>query len=333
MNIIDSNIETKIHIKNSTPIEDKLHVIVVMSNICEYKIRYKLCEEFIDKMEREQDIIIYVVELAYNNQTFKVTNANNKRHLQLRTEIPLWHKENMINLGIKYLLPSDWKAVAWIDADIEFDNPHWATDTLKILNRNKDVVQLFSHAVNMSKDMQIQNIYTGFAYQYCHNFKKDRGIHYWHPGFAWACSRNAYDKLGKIFEHAILGSGDNIISSCFLGKGVESLKKGMSNNYINFVREYQNKFAGLKLGYVSGSIRHHYHGKKKNRKYYGREDILINNKYDPNLHVSYDASGILIPTSECSKQFLNEIFEYFTNRNEDDITKDNEADTDGNESA
>ena len=49
------------------------------------------------------------------------TNANNKKHLQLNTNnIPLWHKENMINIGIRKLLPNNWKAVAWIDADIEF---------------------------------------------------------------------------------------------------------------------------------------------------------------------------------------------------------------------
>ena len=28
----------------------------------------------------------------------------------------------MINLGIKYLLPATWKAVAWIDEDIEFED-------------------------------------------------------------------------------------------------------------------------------------------------------------------------------------------------------------------
>lgn len=45
----------------------------------------------------------------------------------------------MINLGVRYLLPEKWKAFAWIDADIEFENSTWAVDTLKILNGSRDI--------------------------------------------------------------------------------------------------------------------------------------------------------------------------------------------------
>jgi hypothetical protein len=37
--------------------------------------------------------------------------------LQLRTDTPIWHKENMINLGVRRLLSDNYKAFAWIDAD------------------------------------------------------------------------------------------------------------------------------------------------------------------------------------------------------------------------
>ena len=122
-------------IKNNDKIEDFLHTVMVISNPCLYQIRYKLAYEFIERMQKEDSIILYIVELAYGDQEFMVTEENNPRHLQLRANIPpLWHKENMINLGIEKLLPSDWKAVAWVDADIEFDNPHWASDTLNVKN-------------------------------------------------------------------------------------------------------------------------------------------------------------------------------------------------------
>ena len=39
------------------PIEDKLHVIAVVSNPCNYKIRYKLTKEFIARMEKEINVI------------------------------------------------------------------------------------------------------------------------------------------------------------------------------------------------------------------------------------------------------------------------------------
>ena len=56
--------------------------------------------------------------------------------------------------------------MAWIDADIEFENASWATDTLKILNGCSDVVQLFSHAVDMDKNNYTLNTFSGFGYNY-----------------------------------------------------------------------------------------------------------------------------------------------------------------------
>lgn len=44
---------------------------------------------------------------------------------------PLWHKDNMINLGVENLLPEDCKAFAWIDADLDFESHSWALDKLQ----------------------------------------------------------------------------------------------------------------------------------------------------------------------------------------------------------
>jgi hypothetical protein len=304
---------------NNFPIEEKLHVIAVVSNPCNFKIRWKLTQEFMKRMEKEPDVIFYLVEMVYGEQEFEVTSATNKRHLQVRCDIPLWHKENMINLGVKHLLPKDWKAFAWIDADIDFDNVHWASDALKLLNGGKDFIQLFSHAIDMDFQKKIMNTFTSFAYQYSKNFKKGVGINYWHPGFAWACNRYAYEKLGGIFEEGIMGSGDNIMCHAFIKKAPESLKEGMSKGYIEIVREFQNKVDGLRLGYVPGPIRHYFHGKKENRNYYGREDILIKYQFDPNTFIKKNETGIIIPTKSFQKGFLDDIMIYFKDRNEDEM--------------
>ena len=60
-------------ILGNTPIEDKLHVIAVISNPCNYKIRYKLARQFFQRMEKEKDVILYIVELVYGDQEFAVT--------------------------------------------------------------------------------------------------------------------------------------------------------------------------------------------------------------------------------------------------------------------
>jgi hypothetical protein len=187
-----------------------------------------------------------------------------------------------------------------------------------VLNNGKDFVQLFTNVFDMDIDEQIMNIYTGFGYQYSKNFKKGKELNYWHPGFAWSCNRKAYEQIGGILEEGILGSGDNIMCHSFIKQAPQRLKKGMTNEYMDFVKDKQDKFEGLKIGYIPGTIRHFYHGKKENRNYYGREDILIRHKYDPNTFIRRDAKGLIIPTETCPKEFLKDIMDYFEERNEDE---------------
>jgi hypothetical protein len=210
--------DIKYAIQNNDPIEDKLNVILVISNPCLYAKRYLLFNQFVNRIEEEEEHVrLFVVEMAYGDQKFIVTKSKNPNHLQLRSETPIWHKENMINLGVKYLLPKNFKAFAWVDADIEFESPHWAQDTLKILNGSKDVVQLFSHCIDMGAKEETLNTFNGFGYRYSKNKKYTLdGKDYWHPGFAWAMTRKAYEKIGGIYDKGILGSGDNIMAMSFI---------------------------------------------------------------------------------------------------------------------
>lgn len=305
---------------NNEPIEEKLHVIIVISNPCQFARRYILAREFIERMKNEKDVILYIVELAYNDQEFYITNKNNKRHLQLKAEIPLWHKENMINIGVQKLLPKNWKAFAWIDADIDFENPEWAMDTLKILNGSKDIVQLFSHAVDMDMNEDAMSIFASFGYQYIKNraYTRHNILKMWHPGYAWACTKKAYNKMNGIYENSILGSGDHNMALSFIGLARSSLNEKVNEDYVDEVVDFQSKVTNLRLGYVPGVIRHYYHGNKKNRRYNERWEILVNHKYSPIQHITKNKDGLLIPTKDCPKKLLDDILEYFLNRSEDE---------------
>jgi hypothetical protein len=307
-------------INNNDPIDSKLHVVTVISNPCLFAKRYILMKEFINRMEQdEKDIILYVVELVYKDQKFLITDKNNKRHLQLQTEVPLWHKENMINLGIQKLLPSSWKAVAWIDADLEFENTNWAMDTLKILNGCKDIVQIFSHCNDMDNNEQTMTVFNsaGFKYVKNHNYS-NKFPNFWHPGYAWACTRKAYEKVGGLYQSGILGSGDNNMMFSILQNGPKSINTLSSDGYKNTIIEWQKRCKGLRFGYTPGIIHHYFHGSKKNRKYTERWAILLNHNYNPLIHITYDNNGIIIPTKDMSKQFIKDIFDYFKERNEDE---------------
>ena len=310
----------KLTIQHNEPLEKNLHVISVISNVMNFKTRYRLFKEFVLRMESEPNVILYIVELVYPGQNFQITESTNKRHLQLRTDIPLWSKESMFNVGIK-LLPNDWKAVALIDGDVEMDSAHWALDALKLLNVYADIVQLFSHCSDMNKQKLEIDIHSSFAYNYekILNYRKSDGINGWHPGYAWAWSRHAFDFLGGLFEYNILGGGDHNMALGFLKKTI-GLSAIHGESYKQLLKDYEIKISQLRLSYVPGVIRHHFHGKKVNRGYNTRYKIAQNHQYDPLKHLIHDQeTGLLIANSETfSEAFRQDILDYFGSRNEDE---------------
>ena len=309
-------------ILNNQPIENNLHVIMVVSNPCQFAKRYILAREFIYRMEKELNVILYIVELAYKDQQYHLTIPNNKRHLRLYTDTaPLWHKENMINIGVQKLLPPNWKAFAWIDADIEFENTNWALDALKVLNGSKDIIQLFSSCLDMDNQEYIMSSFSSFGYNHTKGKKfgiNNNGNNLWHPGFAWAITRTAYNKIGHLFEYSILGSGDHNMALCLLGHGLISINGGVTDEYKTVIIEFQDKIKNLRLGYIPGVIRHYFHGSKVNRRYSERWKILVKHNYNPLLHIKKDENGLIIPTKSCPIELLEDIMTYFKERNEDE---------------
>jgi hypothetical protein len=224
----------------------------------------------------------------------------------------------MINIGVQKLLPKTWKAMAWVDADVEFESPSWAADALRILNGSRDIIQLFSHCIDMDRETRAMRIFQSFGFQYNKGFDYTiSGLNYFHPGFAWACTRKAYDKLGGIYEHAILGSGDYVLSMSLIGQAIQTVNRGETSEYKQHALTYEKQMKRMRIGYVPGVIRHHYHGSKKNRGYTNRFKILINHNYNPLTHVTHDANGLLVPTANCPKEMLREIADYFFSRAED----------------
>ena len=313
---IESNVsvfktdEIQKSILNNDPIEENLHVITVVSNPAQFKRRYELAIQFMNRMNSEKNVILYVVELAYGNQLHKITDSNNPRHLQLRCDIPLWHKENLINIGVRKLLPADWKAMAWIDADIEFEDPNWAIHALKILNGTRDIVQLFTIVADMQKSTD-----DGVGLHRSRGSRLEisgvvsRSAH----GYAFACSRKAFDKMGGLYDYGIIGGGDSIIISIH----DEPNNIVYSESMFNTILDFRSRSSSLKFGYVPGVIYHFFHGTKVTRNYISRHFILKDNNYSPLEHMKYNNDGLLVPTDSCPEKILEKINEYFFIRNDD----------------
>ena len=310
---------TRLALINNYPIDNTLHVIAVLSNPCNYARRYILAREFIQRMNVEDNVKLYIVELAYGDQKYYITDTNNKQHLRLHADVPLWHKENMINIGVSKLLPPNWRAFAWIDMDVEFENPTWAIDTLKILNGSSDIVQLFSHCIDMNLRKDAMSIFPSFGFQYAKGSSfGGSGINMWHPGFAWAMTRKAYERLGGLYDKSILGAGDNNMCFSIINSGLKTLNEATTQDYKDSLSDFELVAKTLRLGYTPGLIRHHFHGSKKNRQYNERWKILVNYGYSPKEHIKKNKNGLIVPTSSCPEGLLTDIMKYFSERNEDE---------------
>lgn len=227
-------------------------------------------------------------------------------------------KENLINFAVERL-PDTWEYMAWIDADITFANARWVKDTLNAL-RSNDVVQLFQSAVNFGPEGETIKLDTGFMYAYKsgRQYSKTNKYGHWHPGYAWACTHSAYQRMDRLVEWAILGSADRHMAMALIGKVQDSYPGGVQPSYKALLELFQEKCRGLRVSYINGTILHHWHGSLQNRKYVERWQVLVNNHFDPLVDVGKSNDG-LIRLTPVGARFEQHLIDYFIGRDEDGL--------------
>lgn len=312
-------------------VDPVLYVVTCITNPEQYARRYELYHEFEARLlSLEPRVQLYTCEGALADRPFEVTSATNPRHIQVRCDDALWHKENLINLAVQRL-PNSWRYVAWIDADVQFINPNWHQDTIHQLQQFP-VVQLFTHAIDLGPAYETMHVHHSFASLYAKNgFRPSpaQGEDYykhWHPGFAWAMTRTAWDGIGGLVDFAILGSGDHHMAQAFIGNVQASIPKGteIAPSYARRLMQFQEHCERVirhKVGVVPGTILHYFHGAKKNRRYVERWAILKLNRYDPDKDIRYNWQGMVIFAGNKPELELA-IEAYFRQRNEDSIDND-----------
>jgi len=321
-------------------VEKNFYVITPVFNPAGYKSRVTLYHQFANYMASCGAKLI-TIELQYGELPFEVTDAHNPNHIQVRTNSVLWHKENLINVAASRL-PLDWKYMAWIDADLRFVNENWMYDTCRALQFHP-VVQMFAQALDLSPNNEVLRTHEGIGWAVQNGFIDQENVykkmyneqfqsyfhtcsidsktpkHLYHPGFAWAIRKEAYDGLGGLLDYPVLGSADQHMAHAFVGRMSQTLHKNYNENYKKKLMEWQdrcNKVIKCNLGYIPGSILHYWHGSKKDRGYTTRFNILIKHKYDPAVHIEKDWQGVYRWTDR-DYPFHYDIMRYFGSRKED----------------
>lgn len=293
-----------------------LHVIAVISNPMRYRSRVRLMREFIERMLRT-GVSLTIVEATFGERAPDFHPSPEYNYVRVRHDQEIWLKEPMINLGYRSL-PEGARYIMWCDADIEFKNPGWVMETLHGL-QHFHTLQPFTHVVDMGKHHELLLTHTGFGYQYDKGdtFQTGYGT-FWHPGYAWAYRRSAWEALGGMMDGAVCGAADHHMAAALIGKGLWTVHGETTDGYKRMVSEWQTKADALtgRHGCVSGTILHHYHGPKEKRYYVERWDILINHAFDPYTDLFRDANGMPVLTSAKPK-LLQDLRRYLAARDED----------------
>jgi hypothetical protein len=309
-----------------------LDVVTAIFNPRRFQSRYRLYADFAKHMA-ESGVRLLTVELAFGDRPHAVTTSGNPMHLQLRTDCELWHKERLLNLGIQRLLQiaPGAKHIAWIDADVHFSNPNWATETEHAL-QHYSVVQPFGEAINLDPHGHQQWVCAGAFRKF-----QERGYHqippmdarYWtggHPGLGCAFRRETLDALGGLIDFCVAGSGDSHMVNALTGNPlrgdhVNSTLKGFAPGFLRALGRWGDRAKASvreNVGFVPGAIMHQWHGKSADRGYMKRWDVMRFHQFDPHEDLTTDAYG-LYRFAGNKPRMADDIRRSLSERNEDSV--------------
>lgn len=300
----------------------ELHVIALCFNPIRFLSRYTLFRDFV-RMAQHAGATVWVVEASFGDRPYEVSHCEDERTIQFQTSEEVWHKEAIINAAVSRL-PPNWKYVAWVDADTSFTNPDWVQETIQQL-QHYAIVQMFSDTIDLCpSQMQLART-PSFAAAVVDGKVIGDGDYYYaakkfHPGYAWACRRDAWDAMGGLLDINIVGGGDYQMAQAIVHQVERTIPQGSTPGYINSIMAWQDHARALQrsIGAVPGTVMHHWHGSKTKRGYHDRWKILTGNDFDPLWDLKRDWQG-LWQLSGTKPRLRDELLSYFRARQEDSI--------------
>ena len=254
-----------------------------------------------------KDVDLFTIELSFNGK-FEIEDAI---HIEGSPQHIMWQKERLLNLVIERL-PAKYDKIAWLDADILFNNHRWAKQVENRLDR-WPLLQLFENALETDTSLEPIASVPGVAY----GGPQAREARH---GFAWAARREVLEKVPLLDTH-IMGGGEQMIYFAAMGMFNTYMLTRTNiewrRSYLRWAAKFYQEIRG-KIGYVKGDIVHLYHGTYADRQYVERWMVLSGNQYNPEEDIRINEDGIWEWASD--KPDLHQaVAEYFEERKEDEI--------------
>ena len=267
-------------------IMDETIIISCYFNPLNSPYRLKAFNKFYDCIKQYNHKI---VECVIGNKPAQLSDDFEKVH----TSSLLWHKETLLNNIIKSL-PTKYKYIFWIDADIIFTNPTWLEEGAKVMAAGANIVQPFEYCVHLEKDRltpdfnvnaykksctnpmtRHKSLWRSFCSNYASGLYANKNYDaHGHVGFAWGIKREIFDKIpGGLYDKALIGGADHIMAHAAAGQINHSCIVNSFTDDIDNINAYSKTFYAAvngKIGYVLGDIYHIWHGELKDRQYLKR---------------------------------------------------------------
>jgi hypothetical protein len=196
--------------------------------------------------------------------------------------------------------PQSVEKVAWIDADVLFENPSWPKEAARSLD-DYAVVQLFESVVRLPR---FDRTYKGKGEGWkgfgaaCVSPGPERlgWRQHGHTGFAWAARRRVLDACG-FFDLCLSGAGDHLMAHGFMGDwdsqciedliGIGTPLYGKFRQWARIAAHESRK----QVSFISGRALHLWHGATNDRRYNDRSRQLKALGFRPDVDLYLTSEG------------------------------------------
>jgi hypothetical protein len=297
----------------SNPADTDMAVIAAYFNPCGYESRRNTFRRFLLSLA-EQQVPVYVAELAIGNQAHELAPSNHV--LQLRAGDVMWHKERLLNLLI-YAVPRRYCKIAWLDGDVIFADPAWYRKASEALTYF-ELIPPYATCQHLGQADDITYTTNSLAHRARSSAHDLFNFSLAQPGLAWAARRELLEAF-PLLDWMVVGGGDLLMAlaayGCWEHPYIDQLPCSLRSYWRSGANSLSARIRG-NVGCTDSLLRHLWHGSLRDRLYIKRLDILREHAYDPEVDVAVDASGILTWASR--KPALHAaVASYFAARNED----------------
>jgi hypothetical protein len=270
---------------------------------------------------RHLDAPLLVIELAEPGQ-HQLTAGDADALVRVSGNDRIWQKERLLNIAISSL-PEEAEFVAWIDCDVVFDNPDWATEAQSMLRSGKSFVQLFETATHLppqlsptqvslatcrsakplfSEQSFASSVQSGDFFstknrpsrtEMASGFSTPGPLPIAH-GMGWAGHRAMLKEIG-LYDACVIGGGDRAMAWAKIGcAGMLTSTRPMTDPQIHHYLTWAERLNGSRsnqVGFVPGAVFHLWHGRFELRGYEKRHEILKQLTFDPFNDLELEENG------------------------------------------